>query len=233
MGTKRTNIYIDGFNLYYRSLKNTPFKWLDLKSLLLKLLPNDYFIETIKYFTAPVSALDDPQRPLRQNTYIRALETYIPEIKVYYGKFLSHPTMMPLANPDYPQKSKDLRLLDAQGNPVFKRVVRTDEKGSDVNMAIHILNDAWLNKYDCAVLVSNDSDIAGALSFVKENHPTKEIGLIIPFEWPSSQKNRRASPSVELMKRADFKRQIRKGVLRSSQLPQQIPNTNIHKPLSW
>ena len=26
-----TNLYIDGFNLYYRALKDTPFRWLDLE----------------------------------------------------------------------------------------------------------------------------------------------------------------------------------------------------------
>ncbi|MCY3822461.1 MAG: hypothetical protein OXG62_01155 [Nitrospinae bacterium] len=29
----RTYIYVDGFNLYYRALKRTPFKWLDLSGL--------------------------------------------------------------------------------------------------------------------------------------------------------------------------------------------------------
>ena len=28
-----TNVYIDGFNLYYRALKDTPFRWLDLRKL--------------------------------------------------------------------------------------------------------------------------------------------------------------------------------------------------------
>ena len=28
-----TNLYIDGFNLYYRALKDTPFRWLDLRKL--------------------------------------------------------------------------------------------------------------------------------------------------------------------------------------------------------
>ena len=29
----KTNLYIDGFNLYYGALKDTPYKWLDLRSL--------------------------------------------------------------------------------------------------------------------------------------------------------------------------------------------------------
>jgi uncharacterized LabA/DUF88 family protein len=46
-------------------------------------------------------------------------------------------------------------------------VIHTEEKGSDVNLGVHLVNDAWLNRYDCAVVVSNDSDLAEAISLVK------------------------------------------------------------------
>lgn len=39
-------------------------------------------------------------------------------------------------------------------------IIKTEEKGSDVNLAVHLLNDGWLDAYDCAVVVSNDSDLA-------------------------------------------------------------------------
>jgi hypothetical protein len=90
-----------------------------------------------------------------------------------------------------------------------------------------------LDKYDCAVLVSNDSDLAGAIAFVKEHHPQKEIGLVLPFEWNPDEKTRSTIPSKELMKQAGFIRQVRKGVLADSQLPERIPNSNIYKPVSW
>ena len=44
------------------------------------------------------------------------------------------------------------------------------EKGSDVNLAIHVLNDAWKDEYDCAVIVSNDSDLAESLRLIKEQN---------------------------------------------------------------
>lgn len=206
---KRTFIYIDGFNLYYRALKKTPYKWLDLKSLLQKLLSPDNEILSITYFTAIVSGKKDPQQPIRQKAYINALEKYIPEINVHYGQFLSHPARVPLAKPE--------------GKKRFANIIKTEEKGSDVNLAVHLLNDAWLNKYDCAVLVSNDSDIAEALKLVKEHHK-KLIGLILPEN---------CSPSKELIKYANFIKTVRKGVLASSQLPNPIPGTKIHKPNSW
>lgn len=53
-----TNVYIDGFNLYYGCLKRSPYKWLDLGSLCSQLLPqND--IKRIRYFTARVKARPD------------------------------------------------------------------------------------------------------------------------------------------------------------------------------
>ena len=50
-----TNVYIDGFNLYYGAITGTPNKWLDLEALCHRLLPKDD-IKRIWYFTARVSA---------------------------------------------------------------------------------------------------------------------------------------------------------------------------------
>lgn len=206
----RTSIYIDGFNLYYRALKKSPYKWLDLKRLSTFLLQPHHIITEIKYFTAIVSGVFDPSQPSRQKTYIRALKSHIPELSVHYGHFLSHAVkfpVSPLTNP-----------------PEFAVVHKTEEKGSDVNLAVHLLNDAWLDKYDCAIVISNDSDLAESLRLIKEQNG-KKIGLISPIIT--------GHPSQELMKHADFVRRIRRGVLQASQLPSPIPGTNIHKPDSW
>ena len=94
----RTHIYIDGFNLYYRALKGTPFKWLDLRRLFQTVLQPHHRIERIKYFTARVTATpDDPSQPQRQDVYLRALRHHIAELEIYFGHFLSHPVWAPLA----------------------------------------------------------------------------------------------------------------------------------------
>lgn len=208
-GYMRTYIYVDGFNLYYRALKNTPYKWLDLKSLFGYLLDPKNDIQSIKYFTARVSGKIDPNQPLRQKTYLRAIQKLIPEMHIYYGHFLSHVVSAPLAKPTH--------------NKRFVDIVKTEEKGSDVNLAVHLLNDCWLDKYDCAVIVSNDSDLAESLRLIKVQHQ-KVIGLITP---------EKGHPSKELMQYADFVKRIRKGVLTKSQLPNPIPGTSIYKPNSW
>ena len=206
----RTIIYIDGFNFYYRAVKNTPYKWLDFKSLFQKLLSTKNQIIQIKYFTALVSGKYNPQKPIKQQTFLRALKTFIPEIEIYYGHFLTHEVYAPLAKP-----AENRRAV---------KIIKTEEKGSDVNIAVHLLNDAWLNNYDCAIIVSNDSDLAESMKLVKKYHPNKILGLIVPGK---------GHPSKELMKHSDFVKRIRTGILQLSQLPNPIPKTNIYKPTDW
>ena len=207
----RTIVYVDGFNLYYGALKNTRFKWLDLQALFDKLLGKHHNVTEIKYFTARISSRDsDPDAPNRQNIYLKALSAYASNVSIYYGHFL---TNFPKAKVHNPPK----------GCPNIVTIVDTKEKGSDVNLALHILNDAWHDRYDCAVLVSNDSDLAESLKLVKSEH-SKKVGLII-----SGHRH----PSRELMKYKDFMKVIRSDVLVHSQLPDFIPGTNFYKPSSW
>jgi uncharacterized LabA/DUF88 family protein len=208
-----TFVYIDGFNLYYGSVKDTPYKWLDLKKFVEIILHPTHSIVSIKYFTALVSSPPhDPQKTTRQQVYLRALKSYIPEIEIFYGHFLSNPITAPLVNPSKDQK--------------FAYVIKTEEKGSDVNLAVHLLNDAWLDRYDCAVVVSNDSDLEESMRLVKEQK-RKNIGLFVPG-FPKSR-----SISRELKAYADFVRPIRTETLKASQLPDPIPGTTIHKPKTW
>ena len=206
----RTFVYVDGFNLYYGALRGTPWRWLDPVALFEKVLRPHHSIVAVKYFAARVSGTHgDPSKPQRQNAYLRAMQHFRPEVEVYFGHFLSHTVRMPLARPT--------------GGRRTAKVVRTEEKGSDVNLAVHLLNDAWLDLYDCAVVVSNDSDLAEAMRLVKQ-HRGKSIGLVTPG-------NR--EPSRQLLAHAAFARRIRVSGLRSSQLPDPIPGTNIRKPSGW
>ncbi|HAE02977.1 MAG TPA: NYN domain-containing protein [Rhodospirillaceae bacterium] len=206
----RTIVYIDGFNLYYGALKGTPNKWLDVSTLCRSILKPHNDIIKIKYFTARVSARpNDPSQPQRQDIYFRALQSYCPEVEFYFGHFLSHAVSAPLENPTPAAK--------------FVKVIKTEEKGSDVNLAVHLVNDCWLDAYDCAVVISNDSDIAEAMRLVKL-HSSKAIGLVTPG-------NRH--PSQQLKTHADFSLRLRPHILKASQLPSQIPGTNITKPMQW
>lgn len=209
----RTYVYVDGFNLYYGSIRKTPYKWLDLKELFSKLLGPSYNILKIKYYTAIISARpEDPNSPIRQMAYLNALQAHIPEIEIWKGHFLAKEVCMKLAKPT-PTVS-------------YVNVIRTDEKGSDVNLALHLLNDAWRDMYDCAVVVSNDSDLSEAMRLVKKFHK-KKIILLTPGD-PSKR-----PPAIQLKKFADIKKSIPIEVIAASQLPNLIPGTKIHKPKAW
>jgi hypothetical protein len=88
---------------------------------------------------------NSPDAPARQQIYLRALQT-LHNLEIIYGHFLSHNVRMPLANPGV-------------GQPKTVEVIKTEEKGSDVNLAIHLLHDAYQSRYECAVIVSPTSRI--------------------------------------------------------------------------
>jgi len=204
----RTAVYIDGFNLYYGCVKGTPYRWLDINRLLQIVLPkND--ITLIKYFTARVKPTpSDPDAPNRQSVYLKALKAHIPHLEIIEGRFLRVTTTVETS----PGK--------------FVRGQKSEEKGSDVNIAVHMLNDAWSNLYDIGVLVSNDTDLAEAMTLAQQ-HCGKTIGLVSPI----CRKGRRVSEHLRRL--ANFHKSIRNSALSRSQLPSPIPGTGLHKPKRW
>ena len=203
----KANIYVDGFNLYYGALKSTPYRWLDIAKLCRVMLPRDT-ISQIKYFTALVNPRPtDPDQLTRQQIYLRALRT-IPNLEIIYGHFLTHEIMMPLA----PPKSG------------YVKVIKTEEKGSDVNLALHLLSDGHKNAYDVAVIVSNDSDLLLPIQFVKKELG-KKIGILNPQKHPSKV----------LIANADFVKNIRKGALSKSLFPTSLRDSQgtFTKPTTW
>jgi len=92
-------------------------------------------------------------------------------------------------------------------------------------LAVHMVNDAWHDLYDCAVVVSNDADLAEALKIVKCER-RKEIILLTPPRY----KHKRVK---ELKAAASFCQSIKEADLIASQLPNPIPNTQFYKPTTW
>lgn len=208
----RTSIYVDGFNLYFGALKGTPYKWLDIKAMCSALLNPENEIRAIKYFTAHVSGSDaDPEKAIHQQLYIRALRRMTPEVEVILGQFRSHQVRKRLVEPP------------AQGSK-YALVHDRTEKGSDVNLAVHLVCDAWLNAYDCAIVVSGDSDLAESIKLVRKHHKKKVVGVISPGK---------RSMSKELIYASTFIRAISTTVLAASQFPSHIPGTTIFKPHDW
>ena len=202
----KTNVYIDAFNLYYGCLRKTPYRWLDLAALCSKMLTNNR-IERIRYFTALVTPRPgDPQQRNRQEIYLRALRT-IPNLTIHTGRYLSNKIWMMRAN--------------GAGKV---EVLKSEEKGSDVNLASYLLIDAYRSKCDVAVIVSNDSDLVFPIEHIKQ-HVGKIIGILNPHKRPSR----------ELFPLANFYKQIRPKALAACQFPNTLTDAlgQFHKPPNW
>jgi len=206
----KTSVYIDAFNLYYGSLKGTPYKWLNVAELCRLALRPHHRFHRFRYFTAHVSPRPgDPGQPARQQAYLRAIRT-IPNLTVHLGHFLTHVVSMPVAGP---------------GPTRYVDVLKTEEKGSDVNLAIHLINDAHRNDFECAVIVSNDSDLVEAVRIVKD-----DLGKPVLVLNPHKER-----PSVELRRHASFFKTIRKHLLTRSQFPDKMQDSTgvFRKPSAW
>ena len=103
-------------------------------------------------------------------------------------------------------------------------VIKTEEKGSDVNLATHLLYDGFRNDYEVAVIVSNDSELLEPVKIVRYELG-KKVGLLNPHPKP-----RRA-----LLPHVDFIKKIRTGVLAASQFPPTLTDAHrtFHKPANW
>ena len=207
-----TNLYIDGFNLYYRALKETPFRWLDLCKLAETLFPQDS-IHRVCYFTARLDARPgNLSQPQRQQAYLRALAT-LPGLDAYYGVFRSGVKRRPLAEP-------------VPGLPDHVLVRDSEEKGSDVNLATRLLVDGFNGEYEQAVVVSNDADFAAAMRYVRDN-----LALRVTLVNPDP---RNSSPR-QLADAATYVKRLWKSHLRRSLLPDTLTDEigAIRKPVGW
>jgi len=219
----RTYVYIDGFNLYYGCVDGTNLKWLDIVGLCRELLPNDT-IERVHYCTALTKDTQrDPTKSVRQQTFIRALETF-PEIQVTYGSFLANKKKMPLAAGSAAELADPNIVTLTPGGPRSAIVLRTEEKGSDVNLATLLVADAFRGNFEAAVVLSTDSDLALPIKLIRA-----ELGLPVGVLFPSGRY------SVELAQAASFKRTIQRSQLRKCQLPTTLTDANgvITKPAQW
>jgi uncharacterized LabA/DUF88 family protein len=227
----KTNIYIDGYNLYYSRLKGTAFKWLDLAALfrdqiMMQQDPSAQVV-SIKFFTSPVKASyarHGQASEHAQTQYHRALLAKYPGlIEIIQGFHIFQPTALPVfeaAEP--PSKSK------------VAKVWMIEEKQTDVNIALHAYRDAAKGVCSQVVICSNDSDLEPALSLIRQDVPTTIIGLIMPLQPQSAGDGK--VPNKRLTPLAHWVRHhILDDELMRAQLPQNV-NTRKKpavKPPHW
>ncbi len=209
---QRTIVYIDGFNLYYGALKNTPNKWLNLERYFAMLRPHDD-IQAIKYFTAIVTGTTRSH----QEVYLKALAT-LPLVEVILGKF----------------KKKRVHCVETScthmGNRLFETV---EEKRTDVNIAVSMLDDAYQNACDQFVLISGDSDLVPGVNLIRSRFPAKRIIVYVPH-IPALSTTR--GFAVELRSAANANRDLPLNLLVRAQFHTTIPDGSggtVTKPTAW
>ena len=101
-----------------------------------------------------------------------------------------------------------------------------EEKGSDVNLAAYLLNDAWEGRFDAVAVISNDTDLVTPTRMVTAERG-KPVFIVCPGRWQVAPKLREARPmcaisAVRCWKRRSFRtgcRGRRSSGLRVGELP--------------
>ena len=174
----------------------------------------------VKYYTARVSGRIDPAAPARQQIYFDALAT-VPEVSIHMGTFLLSEKFAGLVKP--PEFRPRLALPEPW--PDVVKVIKIEEKGSDVNLASHLLLDAFQGNFDVAAVLSNDSDLVEPVRIVTQILG-KPVGLLSPVPNPTS----------ELRRVASFIRRISVSDLGVAQFPDPVlcpDGSGVSKPVLW
>ncbi|MCF8095876.1 MAG: NYN domain-containing protein, partial [Desulfobacteraceae bacterium] len=209
---RKVSFFIDGFNVYH-SLKpfdqNTrqyitkymKYLWLDFMRLANRFVKKNDQLSEVFYFTA--LAYWRPESEARHKIFISALENA--GVKVIRGKFK--------------EKDRYCKFCGAS----YKH---HEEKQTDVNIAVHLLNEAYKNTYDKAIILTNDTDLIPAIQVAKSSFPSKRFGVLFPIDRWSS----------ELRTACDFWLKIHKKDLKASQFPDKVhlPNgVTLTRPANW
>ena len=153
--------YIDGFNLFFglRDSGLRRYYWLSPELLIQNLMKPWQTLAGVRYFSARISpSPGDPDKHLRQQTYLEAVETLV-GVEAIYGHYLSKP--------------KQCRTCGAQWQ-------QAEEKMTDVNIAVRLLADAMDDAFDTAMIVSADSDLVPPVEAVRARFPAKRIIIASP-----------------------------------------------------
>lgn len=157
-GKVRVVAYIDGFNLYHaiHNLRRDDLKWIDLRQLMECFIdPQNQEIVAIYYFSAIAEWLPEPAK--RHKLFIDAQK--LVGVTPILGSFK--------------EKERSCKKCGASWKG-------HEEKQSDVNIAVWMVQEAFKDNYDEAFLVSQDSDIAPALRLIRELPKARRIKVIAP-----------------------------------------------------
>lgn len=191
MEYERIICFVDGFNMYHalKNLQLPHLKWLDLQLLFSRLTRSkSQVITQILFFSAYPTWKPDSYH--RHKLYIKALSSH--GVTPILGQF----------------KNKPKKCLKCKAEWISH-----EEKETDVNLALAMLDLAYKDRYDHAFLLSRDSDLAPAVRKVKQNFPDKKITVFSPYNYRHSS---------ELMQACDGHKTINFRHISTSLFPEQV-----------
>jgi 6-hydroxy-3-succinoylpyridine 3-monooxygenase len=194
--------------LDYGALKGGPHRWLDLDRYY-GLLRTDDDVQRIWYFTAVIQG---PRRR-HQLTYLRALSS-TPRVSIQHGRY----------------KEKLVRCTVAGCRYTGSRAFHVpEEKRTDVNIAVQMLDDANQHQAERMVLVSGDPDLVPAIRTIKQRFPTIQAIVYVPARDP------RRGAATELRTAADRHKTLPLGLLMRAQFATVVstPNGSVVRPAAW
>lgn len=201
----RIYVYIDGFNLYHgmRTQFGRSLHWLDLEALGESLLRPGQQLEKVRYFTARVRDQDASRR--RQLAYLEALKAHCALVETHEGRF----------------QRKTCTCFVCRA-----RWTTYEEKETDVSLAVALVEDAALDRFDVALIISADSDLCPAIRAVRRVRPSSRVIVVFPPRRHSD----------ELRRTADAVYWLGRDKLSRAQLPAEI-NTQagikLSRPAYW
>lgn len=188
--------FIDGFNLYHAisSLYRPELKWVDVRMLSLSFLrPISEKLLNVFYFSAYADHMSERAQK-SQKAYIEALK--LMQTMPILGQF----------------KKKERRCPSCK-----HRWSSHEEKETDVNIASFLIDLAYQDAFDRALVISNDSDLTPAIRTVRKRFPQKRITTIAPPNYYHSN---------ELIQVSSDKARIRLEHLEKSLLPSLVKDTS-------
>jgi uncharacterized LabA/DUF88 family protein len=228
----RTAFFVDGYNVFYGLLADTPYKWLNLPQLLVyiaRIENPQSSLASIDYFTSSVK----PELATRgivskeaQDTYVRALRAN--NVAVHYGRH----QLEPARAPRFINKKIGASRQDTTA------IWKLEEKETDVHIAISMyrtaarqakVNDA--EGIQQLVLVSGDTDMAPALRAIREDFPQMTVGVVLPYRTGFKR-----TPPGSLKEHSHWMRRVISAEeLQSHQFPDKVPTrkTPAIKPDYW
>ena len=201
----RVAFFIDGFNFYYSIKQKYPtYKWLSYRKLAERFIGPEDAVVGIFFFTA--YPLKSPKKEARHKAYVRALESE--GARIILGSY----------------KERD-RVCSHCGN-TYKGY---EEKLTDVNIAVKLLQEGVRDLYDIAWIVSGDNDLAPAVETFRDLFPAKKIGILLPI-------GKRGVYTKRLRKHANFHRNTKLRDLKASQFPPVVTlqdGSQVQCPSRW